>query len=106
MTPSSSPPWPLAGEIASLSAALIWSGSMSTFSVFGRSIPARSINLFKNLIAVSCLALAALILRPPVPDDPEAMALLALSGILGLSIGDTALFSALQRLGAQATSAS
>ncbi len=100
------PPWPLAGEIASLSAALIWSGSMSVFSVHGKAVPARALNLYKNLVAITCLTVAALALHPPLPESGEPFLLLGLSGIIGLSIGDTALFAALSRLGAQATSAS
>jgi drug/metabolite transporter (DMT)-like permease len=100
------PPVPLAGELASLAAALIWSCSMSLFTVYGRSIPAHTLNLFKNLVAIGCLVLAALALRPPRPEDPGAYAMLAASGIVGLSLGDTALFAALKRLGAQITSAS
>lgn len=100
------PPWPFAGEMAALGAALIWSCSMSIFSVFGRTFPSQTLNLYKNLVAASCLILAALIIRPPTPAHAFTFVMLGLSGIIGLSLGDTALFAALKRLGAQMTSAS
>jgi len=101
-----SPPVPMAGELASLGAALIWSCSLSIFSVFGRQVPAAALNLFKNLVAIVCLGCTALVLRPPRPDHWMDYLVLAASGIVGLSLGDTALFAALKRLGAQVTSAS
>ena len=100
------PPIPMAGELASLSAALIWSCSISLFTVFGKSVPASALNLYKNLIAIGCLAVALMVLRPPHAADGSSYAMLAASGIVGLSLGDTALFAALKRLGAQITSAS
>lgn len=99
-------PFPMAGEVASLTAALIWSCSMSLFTLFGKDVPARALNLYKNLIALACLAIAALVMRPAPPASGAPFLMLAFSGILGLSVGDTALFAALRRLGAQVTSAS
>jgi len=100
------PPFPLAGEVASLGAALIWSCSISLFTVFGRSVPASALNLFKNGVAMACLGVVLVVLHPPHPEDGASYAMLAASGIVGLSLGDTALFAALKRLGAQITSAS
>jgi drug/metabolite transporter (DMT)-like permease len=93
------------GEAASLGAALIWSGSMSLFSVQAKDLPAEAINLFKNLVASVCFAVAWLVIRPAVAGDGAMLGLLALSGVIGIAIGDTALFAALQRLGPQVTSA-
>jgi drug/metabolite transporter (DMT)-like permease len=99
-------PFPMAGELASLSAALIWSCSISLFTLFAKDVPARALNLYKNLLALVCLAVAAAVIRPELPPDGGPFLILGLSGILGLSLGDTALFAALRRLGAQVTSAS
>jgi drug/metabolite transporter (DMT)-like permease len=99
------PPFPLAGELASLGAAMIWSLTMSIFTRHGAKVPAASLNLYKNFVAITCLAAAVLVVRPEVPTDPTQFLWLAGSGIVGLSLGDTALFAALKRLGAQLTSA-
>lgn len=96
----------MAGELASLSAALIWSCSMSLFTLFAKDVPARAINLYKNLVALFFLGVAAAVIKPELPADDGPVLMLAFSGILGLSVGDTALFAALRRLGAQVTSAS
>lgn len=93
------------GELSSLAAALIWSVSMSIYAVQGQGVPASALNLFKNLIAIACFSLAWLVMRPGVPDASRDLALLALSGVLGISLGDTALFAGLKRLGPQVTSA-
>jgi drug/metabolite transporter (DMT)-like permease len=63
-------------------------------------------NLFKNGVAVVCLILSLLILRPPLPAGSYGPILwLALSGIIGIALGDTAFFAALKHLGTQVTSA-
>jgi drug/metabolite transporter (DMT)-like permease len=103
---SAEPPFPLAGELACLGASLIWSCSMSIFTACGRHVPAQALNLFKNLVAGACLLVAALFIPWPGSGEARAFGVLAASGIVGLSLGDTALFAALRRLGAQITSAS
>lgn len=96
----------MVGELASLGAALIWSGSMSVFAVQGRGLPAEGLNLFKNAIAFVCFGLACLALQPAWPTHSGTIGVLAISGVIGITLGDTALFAALSRLGAQVTSAS
>src|SRR3954462_4312699 len=99
MSELATPPFPLAGEIASLGAALIWSMTMSIFTRHGAKGPAASLNLYKNFVAITCLVAAVLVVRPELPTDPRLFLWLAGSGIVGLSLGDTALFAALKRLG-------
>lgn len=94
------------GELASLGAALIWSCSMSLFAVQGRGLPAEGLNLFKNAIAFVGFGLACLALQPAWPTELRTVSILAASGVIGITLGDTALFAALSRLGAQVTSAS
>jgi drug/metabolite transporter (DMT)-like permease len=106
MMEASAPPFPLAGEAASLGAALIWSGSISLFTKYAADIPAPVMNFFKSTVAVICLAVAAALTAPVWGTDPWALAVLATSGVVGISLGDTALFGALKRLGAQITSSS
>jgi drug/metabolite transporter (DMT)-like permease len=99
-------PFPLAGEAAALSAALIWSGSMSLYARHAHGLPAETVNLFKNALAIALMTLTTLVLRDAWPSSPEPALWLAASGVLGISVGDTALFGALKRLGAQVTAAS
>ena len=100
-----SPPFPYAGEIASLTAALIWSGSICTFAHFGRGIPVLKLNIFKNSVALLCLTATILITGTRLPRESVIVGALALSGLIGLGIGDSLLFAALPRLGPQLTSA-
>jgi drug/metabolite transporter (DMT)-like permease len=93
------------GESASLAAALIWAFSMSAFSAFGQNVPASVLNLFKNAIAIVGLLAVVLVMEQQWPQDLDRVLLLAVSGIVGIAIGDTFLFAALKRLGAQLTSA-
>lgn len=104
--PVAIPPFPLAGEVASLTAALIWACSMTTFRRYGAGIPAVKLNLFKNVIALACLLVTIIVCRAPFPENGMSAINIAASGLIGLAIGDTFLFAALKRLGAQLTSAS
>lgn len=106
MIAPSLPPFPFAGEAASLGAALIWSGSISIFTKYSADIPASAVNFFKSLVAIICLTIAAALTAPVWGSDPFALGILAVSGVVGISLGDTALFGALKRLGAQITSSS
>ena len=94
-------PFPLYGELASVSAAILWAAALSTFRGFGHGIPAHALNLYKNSVALLCAGCALVVVRPEFRGDTEDYALLVMSGILGLAIGDTALFAALTGLGAR-----
>jgi drug/metabolite transporter (DMT)-like permease len=99
------PPFEYAGEILSLTAALLWSISLTIFTKFGQNIPSHTLNLFKNLFALSSIIVAISFSNPEWVFDRYIWYELGLSGIIGLSLGDTALFAALKRLGAQITAA-
>ncbi len=94
----------LLGEMASLGAALMWACSMSLYSRFGRLVPASGLNLFKNLIASSCLLITGLALGFHWPTDAWTVGAFALSGLIGLALGDTLLFRAIKTIGVQRTS--
>jgi drug/metabolite transporter (DMT)-like permease len=100
------PPFPMAGEVASLGAAMIWACSMSTFRHFGQGFSPTELNLFKSLIAVLCLCVTMLALGLPFPTDRSTVVKLAASGVIGLAVGDSFLFAAISTLGVQLTSAS
>jgi drug/metabolite transporter (DMT)-like permease len=96
--------WPLLGEGAALMAAMIWAVSMSLYTRFGQTVSARHLNLFKNCVALLCLGLVALVFPWTWPAEAQTYYVLAISGLLGLALGDTLLFIALKSMGVQRTS--
>lgn len=87
-----------------LVAAATWAVATILFSRVGTSVPPLELNLYKNLIAIVLLGLSMLALGQAmtVPQG-QAMLLLALSGIIGISLGDTAYLAALRHLGPRRT---
>ncbi|MEM9101069.1 MAG: DMT family transporter [Pseudomonadota bacterium] len=100
------PPIPFWGEIASALTAMFWAISVLLFSRYGRNIPAVTLNLYKNSLAFVFLIIVAFILQPPITWTWLDLFILGLSGVIGISLGDTAFFEALNRLGAQITASS
>ncbi len=99
-----SAPMQLLGEAASLGAAMIWACSMSMYSRFGQRVSSAGLNLYKNLVALTCLVLTGLVAGFYWPEDPLRIAAFALSGLLGLALGDTLLFYGIKTIGVQRTS--
>lgn len=94
---------PLLGELACLSAALLWAVSIQLFRDAIDRHGARAANLFKCAFAAALLALTVLATgswRAFAVTSPVDLTLVACSGLLGLTLGDTALFAAVSRLGA------
>lgn len=93
---------PHLGEILSVLAAVVWAVSVVLFRLSGRSMSPLALNFFKNIVATALL-LATFpivgqdILRPAPFLD---YALLALSGILGITVADTLFFRSLNIVGA------
>jgi drug/metabolite transporter (DMT)-like permease len=111
-------PVPYLGEAAALTASLVWSCSITLYRAQGQGIPAQTLNLFKLLVALTGYALIVSLLyvlgqtglmatsfQPHFPANPEKIGWLMLSGVLGLTIGDTFFFASIGRLGAQLTAA-
>ena len=95
---------PFAGEVAALAAAFIWSVATFIYTRTGSRAPAVFLNLVKGAIAVAMLAATILVLGEGVPDLTAAQWLwLAGSGIVGISVGDSAYFSAIKRVGPSQT---
>jgi len=93
------PPTPLlTGALAALAAALCWTLSSALWRRLPTSLTAAQLNLLKNLLALVLLA-PALVLLPWPAAPPAPLALLALSGVLGIALGDSLYFAALRRLG-------
>ncbi len=90
------------GESACLGSALLWAISVQIFALPIARHGARSVNLFKCTFATVLLGLTLLVtggwgaLGGASGFD---LALVALSGLVGLTLGDTALFAAVNHIG-------
>ncbi|MBR8830464.1 MAG: DMT family transporter [Chlorogloea purpurea SAG 13.99] len=92
------------GELAALSAAFLWAVSSTIYTYLGQSIPPLLLNLFKGIAALFYLVITLLLLQQPVVwDNNPAIFLLLISGVIGIGIGDTAYFNALNSIGARRT---
>jgi drug/metabolite transporter (DMT)-like permease len=81
-------------------AAFLWAMATVMFGRLGKSLSPLVLNLAKGAIALGLLALTLVLVgRSPVGLDSNAVALLALSGVIGIGLGDTAYFAAINHLG-------
>jgi drug/metabolite transporter (DMT)-like permease len=91
------------GELAALGAAFLWAAASVLYGQIGQYLSPLRMNLIKNLVAL------AMILGVLLPGggrlfsgiDLFAGILLALSGGIGIGLGDTAYFGALKHIGAR-----
>ncbi|MGI8932794.1 MAG: DMT family transporter [Phormidesmis sp.] len=102
---------PLIGEAAALTAAILWAAATLMFGRMGRQLAPVVLNLAKGLFAIAFI-LITLAIRPALPaaaasaSDTSAFPVTAtlyllLSGGIGIGLGDTAYFSAINTLGAR-----
>lgn len=90
------------GQIAALTAAFFWSGTAILFSAAGKRMGALATNLLRILLGSLLLCITLWVTTGrfyPVQATAMQMKWLAVSGIVGLSIGDGALFVCLVILG-------
>jgi drug/metabolite transporter (DMT)-like permease len=87
---------PLIGETAALFAAVLWTANAILFSAAGKRIGSVGVNAFRILLAVIFLGVThIIILKTLIPAANSAQWFwLGVSGIVGLGIGDFALFAA------------
>ena len=91
-------------EIAALSAALLWATSSVIYSRLGLKIPPLQLNLYKGIVAIALIVITLLLQGQTSLDVSLAtVGWLLLSGIIGIGLGDTAYFAALNSLGARRT---
>ncbi len=93
---------PYLGEIAALSTALCWLGSSIAFAVASRAVGATATNQFRLYAALPLLCALGLAFYGgvwPAGAPWPRLLLLALSGVVGLAIGDFALFHAFGTIG-------
>ena len=79
----------LLGQTCALLAAITWGGAVVLFKCSGEQVPPLALNLFKNTVAIVLLVLT------PAQD----LALLAISGVIGVALADTLFFRALNLIG-------
>lgn len=92
----------LIGALAALASALCWAIAALMFARIGRQLSAKAMNAGKGIIALICLAI--LIMPTRFQELTQTgLLFLALSGLLGITLGDTLYFLTLKRLGARLT---
>ncbi|MFI5142900.1 MAG: DMT family transporter [Thermoanaerobaculales bacterium] len=88
------------GQLAALATALAWSATSLFFAEAARRIGALRTNLLRLPIALLFLSVTLSVTAHPLRDlDVRASAYLAVSGVVGLVVGDLALFASMRRLG-------
>jgi drug/metabolite transporter (DMT)-like permease len=90
------------GELAALGTALCWSFTSTFFTIGGRHVGSAVVNRVRLIFAVVFLSLAHLLLHNeflPFHAEPHRWFWLGLSGIIGLALGDAALFQAFVLVG-------
>ena len=91
----------LIGALAALAAALCWTLASSLWRRLPTSLSGAELNLLKNWLAL--VMLLPLVVGRAWPVAPGPLLLLALSGVLGIAVGDSLYFAALRRLGTRRT---
>lgn len=94
---------PFPGEIAALTTALLWSGSSLVFAAATARVGSVTVNVSRLLLAAGYLAIVVLVFQIRSPLSARQVTNLAVSGIVGLAVGDSFLFRAYQEMGARIT---
>jgi len=94
----------LAGASAALSAAILWAGSAIIFENISKNISSARLNFYKGSIALVLLTVTSLILGERIPNiNWIEISVLAISGVVGIALGDTAFLQAVKKVGARRT---
>lgn len=92
------------GEIAALTAAGLWATSSTIYGRLGAKIKPLSLNLTKGCLAIAYILITLWLKQELSFNLPLSSYLwLLLSGAIGIGLGDTAYFSALNHLGVRRT---
>lgn len=87
------------GEIAALSTALCWAVAARMFRILGSNFSPLALNLWKGLAAIAILMVITQFFVPSIPLSNQAIFWLLLSGVIGIGLGDTFFFQALNKIG-------
>jgi drug/metabolite transporter (DMT)-like permease len=90
------------GALAALGSAFCWALAAILFRRVGSNVTATGLNLSKGLVAFICLG-ALLLTSGFITPNYHSFITLALSGIIGICLGDTLYFITLVRLGPRLT---
>ena len=92
------------GEIAAIGAAIVWASATWIYSQFSHRFSAMQLNIVKGVVA-SAMMMFVIPLMPMSELKLESthILVLAVSGIIGIAIGDSAYFASLKRIGANKT---
>jgi drug/metabolite transporter (DMT)-like permease len=96
---------PSLGWIASLMASFTWAFSVLMFRTHSVGRSPSWLNLFKGSVALLFFGLSAIVTGMSLEVSTRVVWTLAVSGIIGVFIGDSAFFAALIRVGGTMTSA-
>ncbi len=92
------------GEIAALSAAFLWAAASVVYGRLGVRIPPLQLNFYKGIIAIAFISITLVWQQANFADLALLpIVLLFISGVIGIGLGDTAYFAALNSLGARRT---
>ena len=89
------------GELAALGAALLWAVASFVYVGLGKQMSPLVLNVTKTGIAIVLIFLTLLLQQHFPTAELRPTALLFLSGIVGIGMGDTAFFATLNDLGAR-----
>lgn len=98
--------FPFLGELASLGTSLMFSIGPTFFTLGGRLVGSAVVNRVRLLAALAMLALAHLLIYGsllPLDAATSAWFWFGLSGVIGLTLGDAALFQAFVQIGPRLT---
>ncbi len=88
------------GELAALSAALLWTVATSIYGRLGQQLPPLPLNGLKGGVAIAAILVTFWLSDRPGPSLDSAPTLILLtSGFLGIGLGDTAYLASLNCLG-------
>ncbi len=87
------------GEVAALSAALCWAISARLFQLLGKAFSPLALNLWKGCVSIVILWGVTQVALPAVEISPVIWGWLLFSGAIGIGLGDTFFFQALNKIG-------
>ena len=86
------------GELAALTCAVLWAIAARLFKQLGQSFSPLLLNFWKGLVAAVLLLIAVQFLPSPTIST-STLLLLLVSGVIGIGLGDTFFFQAINRIG-------
>ena len=92
---------PFLGELSALLTAMLWTGSAMLFGAATSRMGSMEVNIGRLILALYYLVLTILLFGLDVRLASAQYVYLGVSGIIGLSLGDSFLFKAFQQIGAR-----